>query len=1394
MKRAGFFLAAAICVAAMGSPARATTYFSQGSVTPTTLANWDSLRAGGGAAPVNFTTAGNAFVIQNTHNMTTSAAWSVSGSGSKVQIENGGTLTAAATFAVTIGSTAAFQVDAGGTYVHQNTSAYGSTIFNGTTSLDPASTVILNNSNTTGPTGVAFGNLTVNFTIDPGGVVSCGGGLTTINGNLSIAGTSTREFRLAANSPASLTATILGDLLVSGGTFNLITGTTALTLNLGGNFSQSGGTLTSTGAGLVTLMFVGTSATFSQSGGTLTDTAINFQVASTKQLTLNNSIPLASSRSLTVRGTLNCGANAVTGAGAFALASGATLGLAAADGIDSGTAFGNIRVSGTRTFYSGANYNFSGSSAQMTGNGFPATVNNLTVSNTAGVNLNANVTVDGLLALTSGDINTLSRTLFMGNGATSTGTGDVAGSVNRGDLGGATTRSFGNPDVQITETAGTVTDITVSLFKGLAANDFSNSVKRIYTITPNNGSNITATVRLHYLHGELNGNSESTLNLWRRDGVTGWSDQTGLTTRHNDNPGDQNWVERSGVVQFSEWTIAGPVTPTDVALVSFKATRYGDRVLLEWQTGYEVNNVGFNVYREKNGNLEAVTPEPVAGSALIAGPGTTLRAGFAYSWWDEGNADCGLPIADCQDTRYWIEDIDLSGLTTVHGPFGVDQPAPGDRRAPPGKGRVSLLSALGRDVAVEVPTGQVERFAKVAKLTAARAAVQAGLASQRAVKVSVQREGWYRIEQAELLAAGIPAGVDPRKLQLFADGREVAMVVTAGKTKSSWDGIEFYGVPIDSPSTANHTYWLVAGSQLGARVRSSEGQEGSPGPQAFSYAVERRDKAVYFPALKNGGREKFFGPLIFNARPADQSLVLQHVAASGGNATLEVSVQGFTDAPHSVRVLLNGEQLGSISFSGLSKGVGQYSIAQSALKEGANQVQLIGPAGFGDISMSEYVRLTYLHTNEADNNALRFQATGNTTVTIRGFTSSAVRVIDVTAPRAPQELKATVTKGGDGFSITVTAPAKGARTLLALASDQRKKPAAIVADQPSSWRDPSRGSDYIVITGKELISSLAPLVAHRKSQGLTPVVVDIEDVYDEFSFGNKSTQAVKDFLAYAKGSWAKAPRFVVLAGDATFDPKNYTGLGDFDIVPTKLVETAFNETASDDWFVDVNGDGAPAMAIGRLPVRSPQETAALVSKIVRYDQSAATNSVLLVADRNQGFDFEGADTQLRSMIPGNLAVTDIRRGQAGDANARSQLLAGINRGQKLVNYYGHGSTQLWTDAPILMASDAASLVNRDGLALFVAMTCLNGFFHDPAIESLAESLLKAEGGAIAVWASSGLTDPNAQAAMNLQAMRLLLRSSGLTIGEVTVRAKAAVANVDVRRTWILLGDPATKLK
>jgi hypothetical protein len=69
------------------------------------------------------------------------------------------------------------------------------------------------------------------------------------------------------------------------------------------------------------------------------------------------------------------------------------------------------------------------------------------------------------------------------------------------------------------------------------------------------------------------------------------------------------------------------------------------------------------------------------------------------------------------------------------------------------------------------------------------------------------------------------------------------------------------------------------------------------------------------------------------------------------------------------------------------------------------------------------------------------------------------------------------------------------------------------------------------------------------------------------------------------------------------------------------------------------------------------------------------------------------------------------------------------------------------------------------------------------------------GGAIAIWTSSGLTEPDKQAVMNKELIKLLFNSrEPITLGEATARAKASVSDQDIRRTWILFGDPSQRLK
>jgi len=163
------------------------------------------------------------------------------------------------------------------------------------------------------------------------------------------------------------------------------------------------------------------------------------------------------------------------------------------------------------------------------------------------------------------------------------------------------------------------------------------------------------------------------------------------------------------------------------------------------------------------------------------------------------------------------------------------------------------------------------------------------------------------------------------------------------------------------------------------------------------------------------------------------------------------------------------------------------------------------------------------------------------------------------------------------------------------------------------------------------------------------------------------------------------------------------------------------------------------------------------------------------------------------LIPSNIRATQLNRGVLGTSTTRERLREGIERGQRYVNYAGHGSANVWRDQ--LLDTTSAEQLENASLPVFLMMTCLNGYFQDAVSDSLSESLLKAQkGGAIAVWASSGMTLADEQLLMNSEFYRLVFSTPGLTIGEVTRRAKIQVKSADIRRTWLLLGDPSMRLR
>jgi hypothetical protein len=569
-----------------------------------------------------------------------------------------------------------------------------------------------------------------------------------------------------------------------------------------------------------------------------------------------------------------------------------------------------------------------------------------------------------------------------------------------------------------------------------------------------------------------------------------------------------------------------------------------------------------------------------------------------------------------------------------------------------------------------------------------------------------------------------------------------------------------------------------------------------PAP-AFIDTVERKDRTIYYAPALNGDAENFYGEIIAGD-PAPLTLTLHNAdTASAGTAELTVSLQGVTLQVHQVNAFLNGSFIGTITFFDQNSAVQTFPVSVSLLLEGDNAVKLLPVAAGDDASLVDYVRLTFPHILKADNNSLQFSIKSTQTARVDGFTIPNIRVLDLSDLTFVQEIRPIVETSSTGYAITIPAGRRGkkGRRLIALPDTQLSKAASLTLNQPSTLNLNTNAADLLIISYKDFIPALAPLISQRQAQGFSVAVVNVEDVFDEFSYGAHSAQAIEDFLLLADTTWTKKPRYLLLVGDASYDPRNYLGNGDWDLVPSKHVDTAFMEADSDDSLADFDGDGVPELAVGRLPVRTLAEANLVVSKIVNFTPPTNPQSAMMVADNPVGYDFEAFDEQLIQVLPTSMNVQRVYRQQASsDAAQRNDIISKFNAGPALVNYSGHGNVDIWAGL-VFSSSDAMALTNGGRLPFVVVMDCLNGFFSDPVLPCIAECLLKApNGGAVASFASSGLTVAGPQHQMGQRMFQLLYSGPSIAIGDASRQSKTATADLDVRRTWILFGDPTMKIR
>jgi hypothetical protein len=339
-------------------------------------------------------------------------------------------------------------------------------------------------------------------------------------------------------------------------------------------------------------------------------------------------------------------------------------------------------------------------------------------------------------------------------------------------------------------------------------------------------------------------------------------------------------------------------------------------------------------------------------------------------------------------------------------------------------------------------------------------------------------------------------------------------------------------------------------------------------------------------------------------------------------------------------------------------------------------------------------------------------------------------------------------------------------------------------------------AEVVVVCPDGLRDALRPWVEYRAKQGHALRFFDPRGTVAEIQ------------ATIRRQAREKAIDYVVLVGDAA---PNRPMLGNRPVngpfttraewcVPTALSDAKIirkfgpdSDIASDNGYGDLDGDGLPDAAVGRLAADSPDELALIVRKIIDYERQDRRGEwcrrINLVAGVG-GFGML-ADTAIETCakhflttgIPAAYGTTLTQASWQSpycpDPRLFQQCTVDrLNEGSLFFVYMGHGDRRELDSLraperrffPIFACADVPKLRCRQGPPIAIFLACYTGAYDQP-LDCLAEDLLRKDGGPVAVLAGSRTTMPYAMGVMGLEMMRQTFGERRETVGEIMVQVK-----------------------
>lgn len=834
--------------------------------------------------------------------------------------------------------------------------------------------------------------------------------------------------------------------------------------------------------------------------------------------------------------------------------------------------------------------------------------------------------------------------------------------------------------------------------------------------------------------------------------------------------------------------------PTPALVTSFVSRPSRGGRVLEWQTAAEAGTLSFDLYR-----LEGEQPVKLNAAPLLAQ--IDAPQGGTYQFLDK--------TAPAGTARYALIENGSLGESRFYGPFAVDAAASLPAAAAPEGGyRRQAKTPEALDVARrrDAARDTVRDAGLLPNLTAS---AQRG-ASQASYKIAIGEAGFYHLPVAQLSGLfGISAEEVRRRLagglfELSKSERQVAWTSWSGASSND-AALAFWGEPADSPFYREGVYWLKLGSGLtiGSRSGAEPPPSGNAGSTRDRAEAEKDVRPLVLMSLDPESDIYFWDFLTPGGAQANRSFSfeLPAVSPAAGPAQLEIELQGAADGNHLLAASLNGSPLGDVTLAGRSRVAPTLAVPAGILRSGANTVTLESRAG-GLVFVDRFA-VGYDRDLRASGDALQSRFGRTRFASARLFASPEVAVFDLADADRPLRLTRAKTRAELGsYRVDFENGTPGGR-FVALGRAGLKAVPAPVLDTASSLHTPAGGgAEYLVIAPPALLAPAQELAGYRQAGGLSTLVASLTDVYDEFAGGHADARAIGDFLAYAATHWTTPPRYVLLAGSGSYDWRNVQGYGD-NLLPTLLVDRGGSLFPSDLPYADVDGDGVPDLALGRVPALSAAELSDYLEKVRAYETSSSPwlDQVLLLADGTDSrFDFAAESRQFAELLPQGFAREVLALAEKPSlAATRDELFAALGEGRAWLTYVGHGGVDRLSAQGLLTKADVPALGNEGKLFVLQTVSCHVGLHGLPGFDALGEDLvIDPAAGAVAVFAPAWLSEHDQAKQLGDRLLRQVFQQRQPRLGDAIRAAMASAAENGVPASLLdayqLLGDPALELR